>query len=102
MTKVIHEFEWDANRARTNLSKHGVSFLNATAIFSDALALTIFDDDHNDDEDRWVTLGQTSNGQYLVVIHTFQHTDSAIVQVRIISARKANKDEIYNYQHMPR
>ena len=71
----------------------------ATSVFKDEMALTIFDDDHSDDEDRWVTLGVASNEQYLVVIHTFRQLDSASMLVRIISARKADKDEIYNYQN---
>ena len=62
---TFFDFDWDANKARSNLAKHGVSFRLATSVFRDALALTIFDDDHSDDEDRWVTLGRAQNGQFL-------------------------------------
>jgi hypothetical protein len=48
---------------------------------SSSLALTIFDEEHSDQEERWITLGQAANGQYLVVVHTFQHTGPAKVAV---------------------
>jgi uncharacterized DUF497 family protein len=67
---MFFDFDWDANKARTNLAKHRVSFRLATSVFRDALALTIFDEEHSDDEDRWVTLGRARNGQVLVVVHT--------------------------------
>lgn len=49
------DFDWDANKARTNLKKHEVSFHLATSVFRDPLAVTIFDSEHSDDEERWVT-----------------------------------------------
>lgn len=69
--EIVYDFEWDAAKARTNLRKHGVSFRAATAVFRDPLARTIFDDEHSEDEERWVTLGRAENGKYLVVVHTF-------------------------------
>jgi hypothetical protein len=68
---------------------------------SSSLALTIFDEEHSDQEERWITLGQAANGQYLVVVHTFQHTGPAKVAVQIISARKADKDEVNDYLNTP-
>jgi uncharacterized DUF497 family protein len=57
--------------------------------------LTLYDDEHSSDEDRWVTIGQTQNN-VLIVIHTFQKIKDA-EYVRIISARRANKNEIKQY-----
>jgi uncharacterized DUF497 family protein len=54
VTQTVYQFGWEANRARTNLSKHRVAFSTATSVFRDTLALTIFVDHHCDDEDRWV------------------------------------------------
>jgi uncharacterized DUF497 family protein len=51
------EFEWDADKAASNLVKHGVSFQEAATVFDDPLALTYFDPDHSDDEDRYITFG---------------------------------------------
>ena len=68
------------------LVKHGVSFRWATSVFRDAL--TIFDEDHSDDEDHWVTLGRAQNGQVLVVVHTSEESSSMEMHIRIISARR--------------
>lgn len=62
---MFFDFDWDANKARANLKKHGVSFRLAASVFRDPLALTLFDEAHSDDE-RWITLGRTQNGQTLV------------------------------------
>jgi len=91
------EFDWDPSKDRRNVAKHGVSFTNALTIFSDPLALTLFDEAHSDDEDRWITLGAAKDGRLLVVIHTYRNTDVARVAVRIISARPATKREARQY-----
>lgn len=101
MAQVYH-FEWDVAKAHTNIAKHGVTFRLATTVFRDQLALTIFDDDHSENEERWVMLGRAENGQYLVVIHTVRHTSATDIAVRIISARTADRDEIRDYEETPR
>jgi uncharacterized DUF497 family protein len=101
-TKIAYHFEWDTAKARTNLTKHGVSFRAATAVFRDPLALTTFDDAHSEDEERWVTLGRTENGQYLVVVHTFAQVSEAEIHIRIVSAREADRQEIRDYEEAPR
>lgn len=92
-----YNFQWDSNKARSNQSKHGVSFQQASQVFKDPMALTLFDEEHSLDEDRWATLGQLSEGQYLLVIHTFEQQGDRM-DIRIISARKATKDEIRQYE----
>ena len=102
MQRPIYQFAWDAAKARRNQAKHGVTFKQAMGVLHDPLALTIYDEDHSDQEERWITLGRAENGQYLVVVHTFQHTGPRDVAVRIISARKADKDEVNDYLNTPR
>ena len=99
---LVYHFEWDAVKARTNAAKHGVTFRLATTVFRDSLALTIFDEEHSDYEERWVTLGLAENGQYLVVVHTVRQTSPSDLLVRIISARVADRDEVRDYKETPR
>jgi uncharacterized DUF497 family protein len=92
----IH-FEWDRNKADSNLRKHGISFIEATEVFNDPLAIKLRDDEHSEHEDRWVTIGQVRNLRIVVTVHTWQEDDENIY-VRIISARKATVHEIKNYE----
>lgn len=85
-------------KAATNLKKHGVSFEQVTEVFKDPIALTIYDDDNSDEEERWITLGQVQHQHYLVVIHTFRDSSAGTVRIRIISARPATKHEIKQYE----
>ena len=88
------EFEWDPRKARANLTKHGVSFEEAQSVFYDDEALFRDDDEHSDDEERFVLLGLSSILRILVVVHCFRGTDDVI---RIISARKATPSEAGQY-----
>lgn len=99
---MFFDFDWDANKARGNFQKHGVSFRLAATVFRDPLAITIFDGSHSDDEDRWVTLGHAENGHALVVIHTSEEVSDTELHIRIISARHAGREEIRDYEQMPR
>jgi uncharacterized protein len=67
-------------------------------VLSDALAVTFFDAEHSQDEERWLSLGQTSEGSLLVVIHTFVETGLGSALLRIISARPATKNERKQYE----
>ncbi len=100
--RIVYHFEWDAAKAKTNLRKHGVSFRLASAVFRDPLALTTYDDEHSETEERWVTLGSTDNGRYVVVVHTFAQASEVEIHVRIISAREADAQEIRDYEEAPR
>jgi len=101
-TEIVYDFEWDAAKARTNLRKHGVSFRAATAVFRDPLALTTYDDEHSEHEERWVTLGRAQNGPYLVVVHTYAQVSEREIHIRVISARPADRQEIQDYEQTPR
>ncbi len=87
-------FVWDDNKAEINLRKHGVSFEEASTVFEDYDALQIFDPDHSEDEDRFIMLGMSSALRLLVVCHCYRDSDE---QIRIISARKATKNEMSTY-----
>jgi len=88
-----YNFEWDPIKARENLRKHGVSFERAAGIFLDPFAVSIFDDEHSLNEDRWATIAKDKNEVVLVVIHTFRELDADHCNIRLISARKATKAE---------
>ncbi len=88
-----YNFEWDVNKARTNLSKHKISFESATSIFRDEKAISISDEEHSDEEERWLTIGMDEVTRTLVVIHTYISVDENNCNIRLISARKATKKE---------
>lgn len=90
------KFEWDPAKERKNKSKHGIAFSEACYLFADRNALTIFDPDHSEEEERWITIGQTLSGGILTVVHTYRNTGNG-ESVRIISARKATKHEAGKY-----
>jgi len=85
---------WDASKSRTNRKKHGVSFDEASALFSRGDDyLEIFDDTHSDEEDRFIAIGPIKKGLILVV-YTEREEDT----VRLISARWATKREAEHYR----
>lgn len=86
-------FEWDPDKATTNLEKHSVSFSEAASAFADPLSLTIFDPNHSANEDRFLLLGLSAIQRLLVVSHT-DRSDT----IRIISARLANRRERLQYE----
>jgi uncharacterized protein len=87
-------FEWDKNKEKENLRKHGISFSEAQTAFFDEKAVRYIDPDNSGDEDRFILLGMSVKLKVLVVCHCFRDSDAVI---RIISARKANKSEAKEY-----
>jgi uncharacterized DUF497 family protein len=87
------QFEWDDRKDAANRRGHGVSFEEAHTVFFDERAVLISDPDHSDDEDRFILLGLSSALRMLVVCHCYRRHDV----IRIISARKANRDERADY-----
>jgi uncharacterized protein len=98
---VDYEFEWDDAKALANLDKHEVAFSDAMTVLRDPLAMNLFDNDHSDDEDRWITLGTGANGKLLLVVHTFTSLSATSALVRIISAREPTKNERAKYEQQP-
>jgi uncharacterized protein len=84
-------FEWDLNKERLNRQKHGIVFADAFAVFEDPNALTREDDEH--EEERYVTMGMDCFGRLLVVVYAWRGE-----KIRIISARRANKSEVRQYE----
>jgi uncharacterized DUF497 family protein len=96
-TTVVYEFEWDPGKARANHRKHGVPFEEAATVFLDPRALSVYDEEHSQQEDRWITLGFSSTGRILVVSHTFQTIGADRCRVRIIMSRRASRRERGQY-----
>ena len=90
-------FEWDRNKAKSNLKKQGVPVEEASTVFGDSLSLTIADPMHSSEaEERFVTLGYSARRRVLVVVWTERAN-----RLRIISARKATRRERRQYEEGP-
>ena len=93
-----YQFEWDPSKAQRNVREHKVTFEEAVEVFSDLDALSQYDTEHSNGEDRWITLGMDQAGRLLVVCHTFQEITKVRARVRIFSARKATRGERRSYE----
>jgi len=87
-------FEWDANKNNTNIQKHGVSFEEAKSVFYDDFAIQFYDDKNSKEEDRFLMLGMSGESRLLLICHCERDSWHSI---RIISARKATKEESKHY-----
>jgi len=87
------DFEWGDTKAESNERKHGVPFAEAMTVFADPLSLTGFDPGHADDEDRFITMGTSTEGRLLIVSHTDRGD-----KVRLLSAREASRRERRDYE----
>lgn len=90
-------FEWDENKNAINQAKHHVSFEEAETAFYDENAAVLYDEEHSDSEERFILIGFSTLARLLMVCHCIRGEDNTI---RIISARKANKNEIEQYTEM--
>jgi uncharacterized DUF497 family protein len=90
---VKPNFEWDPDKAEKNISKHEVDFDEASSIFDDPMFITFLDEEISINEERYITLGLSDRGRMLLVAHA-ERKD----RIRIISARKATKNEEKFYQ----
>jgi len=88
------KFEWDKRKEKANIKKHGISFEDARTTFYDEHAQQFFDPDHSNEEDRFILLGANHKLNTLLVCHCFKEAETMI---RIVSARKADKDELNVY-----
>lgn len=89
-------FFWDSNKNKINKKKHRVSFEEAESCFYDPMHILINDPDHSESEERMILLGVSSKSNLLIVIHAEVNED----EIRIISARKANRKERKNYEEV--
>ena len=86
-------FEWDSKKTLSNKRRHGITFEQASTIFGDPLSITVHDPAHSIGEDRFITIGTSINDKLIVVVHTDRNDI-----IRIISARKATKNERSQYE----
>jgi uncharacterized DUF497 family protein len=96
LSRPVIRFEWDENKSRQNLRKHGVRFETAVLVFDDPCAITQRDL-NIDHEERWLTLGAIGTGSILLVVHTY-HEQQNEEGIRIISARAAGSHERRAYE----
>jgi uncharacterized protein len=87
------EFEWDLDKERSNLERHGVDFTEAATVFGDPLELAISDPDHSVGEFRFLSIGHSARNRILVVSYTERED-----RIRIISARTASPRERRQYE----
>ena len=90
------KFEWDESKNKINIFKHDVSFEDASTVFEDDYAVKWFDEEHSEDEDRFIVVGMNEKLIELTVCYCYRGENDDII--RIISARKATKNEIKMYE----
>ena len=93
MNKIT--FQWDEEKNKINQQKHGISIEEAESVFFDDYAIQFWDEEHSEEEERFLLLGISYKMRILLVVHCFREEDSII---RIISARKATKNETKEYR----
>lgn len=84
-------YQWDNNKAASNLNKHGIDFADAVSVFSDDFSTTVNDDRF--EEERFITIGIDAFGRVLVVVYTWRGDE-----IRLISARTATRSERKQYE----
>ena len=90
----MYLFDWDDNKNKINITKHGISFEEASSVFLDERALLFDDPEHSEEEDRFLLLGMSEDANLCIVCHCYRDSDTVI---RLISARKATKKESERY-----
>jgi len=93
-----YSFDWDSTKDQQNIRKHRISFRQAATIFRDPNQLSIYDQEHSQEEERWITMGIDSTGVVRVVVHTYEQINDELCQIRIISARKVTNREMSQYR----
>ena len=86
-------FEWDDEKSKENIRKHGVSFDEAKTVFNDPLAMTIWDPEHSSQEDRHIDMGMSARRRILIVWYTERGAN-----IRIIGARMATRSQRRQYE----
>ena len=88
-------FAWDKKKAEDNRKKHGITFEEAKTVFYDEDARLMHDPEHSELEERFLILGLSNKSRLLLVVHCYREVEEVI---RIISARKATKNERKQYE----
>ena len=87
------QFEWDDEKEKINIRKHGIDFTTAAHVFEDKNRLELYDEAHSDIEDRYITIGIINGTAYIVTVVYTERGDA----IRLISARKATERERRKY-----
>ncbi len=95
---MSYNFEWDLVKALSNFKKHQIRFEEAAEVFLDPLHLSIPDEKYREEEERWITLGNTKKQKCCLVVHTFMIDHNDPSTIRIISARIATRHEQKQYE----
>ena len=95
--QIAVTFDWDPKKEKANLQKHKVSFEEASTAFYDPLAKVAQDPDHSIDENRYILIGHSAKSNLLFVVHVYRDNSEII---RIVSARKATKREIGDFEEL--
>ena len=90
----MYYFDWDENKNRINLEKHGITFEEASTVFFDDRAILFDDPEHSIDKERFLLLGMSETAKICIVCHCYRESDTVI---RIISARQATRKEEERY-----
>ena len=93
MIKMETIFEWDPIKASNNFLKHEIDFIEASSIFDDPQYISFLDEEHSENEERYITIGLSNKRRLIMAAHTDREGT-----IRIISARKATKNEEKFYQ----
>lgn len=83
------QFEWDSEKEKINIIKHGIDFTTAARVFTDTNRLELYDEAHSEVEERYITIGIIDEVAYLVMVVYTERSDT----IRLISARKATNQE---------
>jgi len=89
------QFEWNINKAETNLKKHKISFVEAETVFGDPLAKIFDDKEHSFEENREIIVGHSTQNRLLIISFTERENDT----VRIVSARSTTPQERKDYEN---
>lgn len=92
------KYQYDEKKSQKNLTKHAVDFKTAELVFEDLYALTMRDVVHDEEEERYITLGELAPGVVLFVVHTWYADENGEEIIRIISARAATNREKRSYE----
>ncbi|MFQ5741262.1 MAG: BrnT family toxin [Acidobacteriota bacterium] len=98
MAEFEYRFDWDPVKAQRNARDHGVTFEQAATVFLDPGLLSQLDEEHGEEEERWVSLGLDKSTRLLVVCHTYREITKVSATIRIFSARKATRQEGKDYE----
>ena len=91
---MIYDFIWDKEKYDKNLQKHGIRFEEARTVFYDENMIYKMDISHSVNEERYIIIGLSNNLRLLMVCHCIGDGTT----IRIISARRANKSEMHEYE----